>query len=364
VRIGVYPADIGGCGHYRAIWPAEAVARNPSFGAEVTIIPPDDPAANIQCLMARGRDGVEHVVGIHELPEHDVIVLQRPLHRLLTEAIPHLQNAGVAVVVDCDDDFMRIDPRNVVWRDVQPGTNPDRNWRHLARAMELADVVTVSTPALQRLYSRDRDHQAVVIPNTLPPHAYAQRPDSDPPRKVGWSGSLNTHPNDLPEAGQALRRLADVEEFGGLHVVGTGVGVREQLGLPETYPFTTTDEWVPIDQYHASLDAMDVGIVPLKLDRFNEGKSWLKGLEYAGRGIPSVASPTGPYCQFAALGGSQVAERSKDWWPLLRRLVTDRDWWEHQSDRAFAAAWALRTDAYAHAWHEAWTYARARRLVA
>lgn len=364
MRIGTYPADTGGCGHYRLIWPSEYAAAT---GADVTVAHPNSDDARIKAKML-DRGGVPVVVGLEETPPFDVMVLQRPLDRNLVECIPHLQLAGVAVVVELDDDFERIDPRNVVFNTVHPRHSPDRNWAHLAVAVGLADVVTVSTPTLRDVYRRYRRPGAsdpIVLPNYLPSHAYADEPHELPDDlfHVGWSGSMASHPNDLQQTGNALARLSNLAEFGAFRVVGTGAGVPRAIGLPSDR-VVPSEQWHPLDEYHAQLDAIDVGIVPLDGIRFNDSKSWLKGLEFAGRGIPVVASPVAEYRRLHRLGGCDLAGRPKDWYAVLKHLLTDRVAWQDAAQDAWVTALGLGLRAHVDEWTDAWSMARAARIAA
>ena len=101
---------------------------------------------------------------------------------------------------------------------------------------------------------------------------------------VGWSGSTNTHPGDLEATGGAVGRVTK-----GFHVIGTGVGVADALGLARR-PSATN--WVPLFRYPEFLAQLDVGIVPLRACAFNRAKSWLKGLEMVACGVAFVASAT------------------------------------------------------------------------
>lgn len=365
MRVGIYPADAGGCGHYRLIWPGEAAAR---AGADVTIVPHDHADARFMAVVqdryvaAPGRKGtpVPEAVDLIEAPPYDVVVIQRPLHSSLATLIPHIRAAGVAVVVELDDDFWSLAPQNTVWPGVHPRSSPASNWDHLAFAIGCADLVTVSTPALARKVSRWARHAPVVLPNYLPPHAYRVdvKPISDPP-VIGWSGSLATHPGDLREVGAAV---ADVMRRTGatFHVVGTGQGVARQLGIADV---STSGGWLPLDQYHAALDAIHIGIVPLKAIPFNHAKSWLKGIEMAARNIPVVASPVEEYRTLHRDGGCLVAHSTRSWSSTLRTLIEDAQWRAHTAERGRQVADALHIDRHAHLWPEAWALARALRLA-
>jgi predicted O-methyltransferase YrrM len=72
---------------------------------------------------------------------------------------------------------------------------------------------------------------------------------------------------------------------------------------------------------------MDIGLVPLVRNQFNEGKSHLKGMEYAACGIPCVASPTESYREYWLKGRGEetgfLAHTEKDWLEHLELLVND-----------------------------------------
>lgn len=317
MRVEVHAADRGGCGHYRMIWPGRAVAE--SGMADVVVRGDggdggDEPT--IQCLV-RDVDGVPRVDSVLDPPDADVVVLQRPLKAATADLVVALQAKGIAVVVELDDDFTAIHPNNQVWADVQPKSNPGRNFKHLLRACANADWVTVSTTALARRYA---PHGRVsVIPNRVPDW-WMTLPVSEEEHElpwIGWSGTLATHPTDLQQVGSSVARLvnAGAADFA---VVGSGVGIERVLGLAEP-PLTTG--WLDLDEYPVGMGRIDIGIVPLDLTPFNEAKSWLKGLEFAARGVPFVASPTGPYLDLAALGIGQIARRPKEWTGMLKALL-------------------------------------------
>lgn len=265
-------------------------------------------------------DGVERVVGLAGEPEADVVVLQRPLSRQVFEVIGHLQDAGVAVVVELDDDFTSIHPRNVAWEKVQPHNDPHHNWRWLQRSCERADAFVCTTEILRKY----KPENSTVIPNYVPEWYTTINSTYHQPPHIGWSGSLNVHPNDLPEVGSGVAQLVR-EGTHHFRVVGTGVGVPPQLNLPEEYDCKPT-EWVPIEDYPNKMAEIDIGIVPLKLTDFNHAKSWLKGLEFAACGVPFVASATQPYIDLVSRYGiGAVVLKQKHWKSQIARIDPEPD---------------------------------------
>ena len=337
IRVVAYASDSYACGHYRIVWPGEAAAR---AGLDVKVV------------AARGATGITalklgHNVQLAEFPDCDVVVFQRPAGTFVADVIPLLQERGIAVVVDVDDDLERIHPSNPAFRGMHPRSNPNYNWANVRRACQTADLVTVSTPALLSRYAPHG--RARLLPNFLPAHAL--RPHEPAAQgSVGWAGSLHSHPGDLDVAAGALARLhAEGHE---LQFVGPGDGVEAALRLPSGSAWFAGElefeDWLP------AVARMGVGVAPLAQSTFNEAKSWLKPLEYSACGVPWVGSDLPEYRRLASLCGAPIAKKQRDWYPALKSLLTDRVRAAELSQAASAAAETLVVDHHAHLWAEAW----------
>lgn len=249
----------------------------------------------------------------------DVVVVQLPKSVQMLQVIRLLQAQGVAVVVEMDDLLSAV-PFGHSGHDalVQRG---------MARAAQQcaaeADFVTVSTPALLPEYARHG--RGAVVENAihrrfaeLPP-AYERAPSSV---TVGWTGNVLNHPYDLQEMGsglqQALDRAATASRF---LILGQKWDAQRRMGLA-----TEPDEvpWVqdPGEYLVRIGQLFDVGVAPLRLDRFNESKSWLKPLEYAARGVYCVRARTSEY-ERLALG--LPAKAAKDWAKWIGTGIQDGD---------------------------------------
>lgn len=317
MKVQVHPSDIGGCGHYRMIWPGHALADH---GYEVEVIHPERPKPfNLEMVDLLFPDGTLRptIRRLVDKPDADVIIIQRPLRRLMADVIPFLQEAGITVVVELDDDFSSLSQRNSAWEMANGKVDIERHWRHLVRACQLADRVTCTTPAIAERFAPHG--RVTVIPNYVPEEYLSIARTYEPRERpwLGWSGVLHTHPHDLLEARPAINSLVrrGVADFA---VVGPGDGVPEQLGIPTVI----ASGWQPLPEYPAQMQKVDVGVVPLELSRFNEAKSWLKGLEFAALGVPFLASPTGPYRQLAALGIGTLCDSPKHWQAHAKRLLS------------------------------------------
>lgn len=353
MKVVCHPADTGACGAYRVEWPARALA---DAGRPVSVLRDTPYRAQFQPSVFGDR-----IIGLDQSVSADVVVLQRPLHRHRFELIGALQAQGVAVVVEVDDDFHAIHPQNPAWKNTNPLRDNDMNRDWLMRSCAVADLVTVSTPALAKRYGAHG--RVVVVRNRVPAHycdldggAYADMYLTRPSKlALGWSGSVATHPTDLQAVGGITQEVLDGSDACFL-AVGTGVRVKNALGLRDE-PLATG--WVPLEAYAEALSLLDVGMVPLALTDFNEAKSALKGLEMAALGVPFVASPTAEYRRLAQEGVGWVAESPAEWRDLLLQLVNDRAHREAMSEAWRETVKAEHTiEGTCGEWWHAWETAR------
>lgn len=348
VKVYVFPADLAGCGLYRMIWPARALQRD---GHDVTIVTPRERGKMLSAEMdVNGR--IVNVI----TPECDVIVFQRVTHRLIAEAIPVIRRKGITVVVDMDDDLSRIHPGNPAFTLLHPRSTgdprtADHSWQHVQRACDLADLVTVSTPALLDRYAKHG--RGRVVPNYIP-EAYLSVPHWDS-AVVGWGGSIHSHPDDLQTMGPAVQR--HVRGGGAFMVAGSGDGVAQVLNLGDYVPPTTgvTDPGQP---WAEALTTLGIGIAPLADTRFNAAKSWLKPLEYSAVGLPWVASPRAEYARLhKTYKIGLLAKTPNDWYRQLERLSKSVALRGELGAAARVAATGLTIEKHADEWLDAWTSA-------
>ena len=298
-KIVVFPADTMGCGTLRMIAPAEELIRQ---GHDIRIVLPQDRG-----LALHVNDGVVTDVSL----EADVVVMQRVTHPLVHQAVAVLRRKGIAVVVDVDDDLSSIHPSNAAFAGLHPNSPTGNSWAHLRTACREATLVTVSTPSLLDVYAQHG--RGVVLYNQLPDtYRDVPRADSD---TFGWPASLHCHPDDPSAVGGSVARL--VAEGYGFRMIGDTAGAGRAFGLLSDPP----GRGVPIDQWPSEVASIGVGIAPLADTRFNRSKSWLKPLEMSALGVPWVASPRAEYARLHREGAGLLAERPRDWYRHLKRLL-------------------------------------------
>ncbi len=360
----VYPADRFGCGYYRLIWPALALKAQ---GHDVRVVMPHaregiggDLDTRTGKLIDTRLPSPKDPFGLgRQLPsDADVIVMQRVSMLNLSQAIPMMRAKGVAVVVDMDDDLTKIDPANPAFYGLGTKTGDRRhNWRNAHQACLDATFVTVSTPALLKVYAPHG--RGVVLENRIP-QSYLEVKHVDSAR-FGWPGSVHSHPNDLQAIGPAAARL--VREGGEYFGIGPSYGftpgdglLRRALGLDED-PETSGN--VDFDEWPKALTHLGIGLAPLADTEFNRAKSWLKPLELMACGVPWVASPSAEYQRLHLLTGvGLMAKTPKDWYRQIKRLINDSDLRQEQSALGREVAWEHTIEGHAWRWLEAWESAR------
>jgi hypothetical protein len=347
MRVRIMPVDQGGCAYFRQREPGRVAGLE---GWDVTLDGKfslgHDPYGRLVPLTVH-----DHGEGIECRPiQADVVVLQRPGKATLLQLIEAFQQMGTAVVVDVDDDFgaLRHDhPARAAFHVAQ---------RHVARACAAADLVTATTPRLAERYGAHG--RVAVLPNCVP-EAMLELPRVSDGRTLGWAGAAAVHPGDLEVTDGAVPDALAATDWR-FQVVGPGEQVAQRLRMASV---DATGFIESMAAYQAALGVLDVGIVPLEDSRFNRAKSYLKGLEYAARGVPFVASPRPEYERLAEQGVGLVAkDRARNWRSQLTQLMGD------ESLRCEMAARGRQVVADAHTiegqgwrWLEAWSHAVDRR---
>jgi glycosyltransferase involved in cell wall biosynthesis len=264
-------------------------------------------------------------------PDADVFVLQMANTPNVPDIINQAHEAGKKIVVEVDDDLLHVPAYNPF--------NDDPAVFH--QTVSMADHVTVSTPSLKRSYEK-LNPNITVLRNRLHWPMWSELPPVYERKewrrlRVGWMGILEYHKADLdvvkPWLGEWLAAHPDVE-----FVSAGGADVHEYLAIPEAQRVTTdrTD-------YHLELayitSVMDIGLVPLAQNRFNEGKSYLKGLEYSACGIVPLATPTAQYKELIKDGwDGWLCDMPFQWKNALNTLVEDREMVEAMGILAYKKA--------------------------
>lgn len=339
MRTVCYPADLYGCGWYRVILAANVLRAQ---GHDVIVIP---PGPDSQKYGVTGDMRGDEMVDAHVPPGTDVVVMQRVSHARLAMAIPLLRKKGVSVVIDVDDDLQHIHPSNPAFAYLHPKTRTDHAWKYCYDACRDASLVTVSTPALLARYAPHG--RGVVLPNCVP-SLYQELPREDSDR-VGWGGSLRSHPDDLDVLGNAI-----VKHGAPFHVVGPADGIAAKLGIPDSMVIAT--DTLPINLWPVGLSKLGIGLAPLADTRFNVAKSHLKIMEMSGLGVPWIASPRAEYKRLHAEApdAGMLAYSQREWLAAIRAYASSPQRRAEASEAGRALAQLYSVELNAWRWAEAW----------
>lgn len=239
------------------------------------------------------------------LLDFDAVQIMRISHPLMVRIARRLQQRGVAIVWDNDDQRVAL-LEEAAKAPGQDGLAAQRFFASMRSMASCADAVTTPSEALARLHANDSRREVQILPNRLPPTF--KRPERVMPHQgihIGWLAMPNHRPNfDALGIRETLEHLLARHA----HLNITGIGLDLELNS-RRYSFAAG---VPYGSIPESLMHLDMAIAPLPDTAVNQARTDVKLKEFAAAGVPWLASPVGPY---AALGEQQGG-----------RLVADGDW--------------------------------------
>jgi len=131
---------------------------------------------------------------------------------------------------------------------------------------------------------------------------------------VGWTGSHSTLPY-LDDIIPLIRELQEDIDF-------------SFLVIADKEPTLDLENWqyIPWNETTEAQDLlyMDIGIMPLKSDRWSEGKCGFKLIQYMACGIPAVADPVGVNSTIIDNGQNGfVCDTPQEWKEKLKLLISN-----------------------------------------
>ena len=235
-----------------------------------------------------------------------------------------LRRQGVRTLMEVDDNYLRRTPaivgkRIAAWMPThqEAVTYGSGHSNELHRAVaEQMDGMIVSTPYLLDEY---RDFLGDEVPVYLAPNCVdpddwplVVRPSpEDDILRIGYAGS-NSHLNDWPLVKKALKwasRQPNVE----VHVIGF---------QPTGWSGPVTPWAKDLHDYRLNLQRLDVGVAPLRVNAWSNGKSDLKALEYAMAGVMPIVQRSESYRPWWAENlWPWAASSEADWADAIRDVV-------------------------------------------
>ena len=348
-HVMVVPADRGGCGYYRLIWPGQAVS-SVRLDWTISIVPPEDVQAGF-------RNG--EFIGVKGFPDPlpDLLVMQRVGTPGQYAVLKWAREQGIKTVLDFDDAMWCIDRGNAAWRSWNMKNPYEQHWRICDEAAKIADLVTVTTDALGRRYGRFH-HRSEVLPNCVP-YAATEIPghDQNEAFTAGWAGFTKTHPGDCQVSRPAAQSV--LEAGGALRVIADAPGAAAEWAVDPACVDSVPPQ--PLGaQYYKEISGLDLMLVGLQETPFNRAKSTLKVLEAAAMGVPSIAPDNPPHRALARTGfpvtlASSPAEWAEAALQHLEESEADRVLRRQMVWAATQEKWTIEGNAerWARAWERA-----------
>lgn len=188
IKILMVPSDSQGVGHFRSIWPAQALSKyfNNEFSVEINLGP--------------------NVDNLAYLKQFDIIHFHRHLgpYEMMEKIFPELKAAGVILIMDIDD----------FWE--PPTTHPlyeivktEKLSEKIINTIKLSDYVTCTTEIFAN-YIKEYNPNVLVIPNAIDTNDKMWKSEISPNPsnkcRITWIGG-SSHLHDLKLLEQSMTML-------------------------------------------------------------------------------------------------------------------------------------------------------------
>lgn len=250
----------------------------------------------------------------------DVIIFQRIESQwgLTTLYAMRDQFPNKPILSEIDDDILDIATYNPASEGIKPGSSPTT----IALAQfKNSDALITTTPYLKDVYSEFCKH-IYVVPNSVDVKKWdnAKR-KKKPGIRIGWIGGAS-HVEDLRLLERVIPQvLRDHKDARFVFVSSVLPDFLKDLERVEV-----VEKWSPILKYPSHIAGLDfdIGLAPLRDNKFNRAKSNLRWLEYAALGIPCVASNVGHFKATLRHGQDcYLADDPEDFTTYINRLIDD-----------------------------------------
>lgn len=255
-----------------------------------------------------GKDGINK----EALNWCDVIFLQSVVDKQgIALAYEYQKERGKKIVVDLDD-WIETNDDNPNKKDHEESDA----FFTISQTIRIADLVTVTTPYLAEKV-KDYNKNVVVVPNYVDSSHFQpkQIKNNTGELRIGYFGSI-THQKDLELVEKPMKEV--IKKYGAKFIQVCDPRLSDKYqGYNMEFVWPVPFEWYPNRLYGLQLD---FAIAPLVDNEFNRCKSWIKPLEGAVCGIPTVSSSVEPYM---SLPDQFIKVEPNDWGAKLNEFCSD-----------------------------------------
>ncbi len=278
-----------------------------------------------------------------EIASADALIIWRGAwDEHIADALDIARRNGVKIIFDLDDLMIRPDLAHV---EIIDGIRTNKlpldvvrdHFARMRRTISFSDLCLATTEELAE-HMRSLLKPTIVLPNgvdynviatsRLARRRRALAPD-DGLIRIGYAGGTRTHQRDFAVCAEAVAAVLRARRQTRLVVyksVSANVPCIDLDEFPSLSGLENQIEWrdcVPLERLPDELARFDVNLAPLEVGNpFCEAKSELKFFEAALAGVPTIASPTGPFRR-SILSGTNgfLAGTLVEWETALLQLV-------------------------------------------
>jgi glycosyltransferase involved in cell wall biosynthesis len=255
--------------------------------------------------------------------------------------IDRLHRSYRHVIFDIDDAIYNVPPdlgssrlvgasKRLARQLVRGSAHASSRERPLKRTLTLVDACVVGNSILGE-FARRHASRVIEIPTTFEPVKTTSAVRPHPPVVV-WHGLLSNLQH-LALVREALRSVSQDFDFR-LRIIASATW-KDSPVPAEFVP------WSPLGLRDGLLTA-SVGLAPLTDEPWTRGKCAFRAIQYAGHGLPTIASPVGITDRVVLHGKTgYLARSSKEWEQSLRLLLT---WPDLGVEMGAAAIHHIRTN--------------------
>lgn len=243
-----------------------------------------------------------------------------PDHGAAEEFLGHCDRLGSRIVYDLDDDILSLDESH------DEAESYRETKQAVAAMIEKAHIVSVSTPELADRI-RPMNASIRILPNQLDARVWRllePPPQGSSPIRLLYMGT-RTHRQDWQMIESALERLVRRNRDNlEVHIVGI-----DEPGLLPAWvrihepPPGIAAVYSAFVRWLQSLGSFDLGVAPLKANRFSLAKSGIKYMDYTAMGAVTVASALPAYAEVIRHNenGLLVRDSVDDWEKAIDALI-------------------------------------------
>lgn len=223
------------------------------------------------------------------------------------------------LIIDADDDLFHVNPDNPFWKKV----GHKQVWE-MQNMLKDVGYITTTTERLADVF-RDRREQDIetvkVLPNYLSDIYRHPKFNNSPNIVIGYFGGAS-HFSDLnlTHCTQAIKRL--MRKYRNVHFKTINMPMAMNTPKARTHFEDGKRGELWVTEVFPTLK-MDICIIPVINNIFNEGKSNIKWMEATRMGAATVCSRVGPYADLPNDVTIKVSNHYQPWYDALERLIID-----------------------------------------